>query len=486
MTTQLRNTESRGWRGANGAKAGRWTRRLLRASAVIVACAVVPTLAWVAQEDRPDPARTPTSVPQAQAESAPNESQAQAVKPEGRVVVPESSVVRPQDAGVRAHTNHLIFVPAGRQASTPNPNYTFAETPASLGCVYRVGPIYAGCNPAAGGTRHPSGGWGAIALVDAYDNPNAASDLAAFSANFGLPAANFNKVYANGNGHCTVPPADVGWGLEEDLDIEWAHAMAPAARIYLVEACSNSYDDLLYAEYVAGQLVSAAGGGDISNSWGSGEFANEVKDDQYFFWNYWKQIVYFASAGDSGLGAAYPSSSPWVVSAGGTTVNRDANGNFLNESCWSGSGGGVSQYELWQNPPQFFNGMGPWAPFQYPQFGQTARQTPDLSFDADPASGVYVYDSFGYGGWVIVGGTSVASPALAGIVNASNNRLGTAPNTGGYYTTEENNLIYDQLFSKTTYSSNFYDVTTGSNGANAGPLWDQCTGVGTPRGRLGK
>ncbi len=286
----------------------------------------------------------------------------------GAVITPASSVMRPEDAGLRAHTNHLIFVPAGQPVSSPVPNYTFAETPASLGCVYKVGPTYAGCNPATGGANHPTGGWGAIALVDAYDNPNAASDLAAFSSHYGLPAANFTKIYANTyfgtlNGmtaSCSgTPQGDTDWGVEEDLDIEWAHAMAPTAQIILVEACSNSYSDLTFAEQVAGLKVTQAGGGDISNSWGSGEFSGEASSDVVFYKYYWKVITYFASAGDSGWGAAYPSSSPWVVSAGGTTVNRDASGNFLSESCWSGSGGGVSQYEVWQSPPVISNGMGP-------------------------------------------------------------------------------------------------------------------------------
>lgn len=419
------------------------------------------------------------------------------VKHEGQVITPESSVVHPDDAGVRAHTNYAFFVPTGRQLSSPMPDYTFAETPASMGCVYKVGPAYAGCNPATGGTLHPTGGWGAIALVDAYDNPRAASDLASFSTYYGLPAANFVKVYANTsfgtlNGmtaSCSgVPAGSTGWGVEEDLDIEWAHAMAPSAKIILVEACSNSYADLLFAEQVAGIQVSASGGGDISNSWGSGEFSTEINTtDDVFYRYHWQRIAYFASAGDSGWGAAYPSSSPWVVSAGGTTVNRDASGNFLSESCWAGSGGGVSRYELWQNPPSILNGMGPWAVYQYPFAGQSARQTPDLAFNADPASGVYVYDSYGYGGWLVVGGTSVASPSLAGIVNNSNSRFGQAPSVGGYYTNEENNMLYDQLFSW-NYTSNFYDVTTGSNGSghNAGVGYDQCTGVGTPRGKLGK
>jgi kumamolisin len=453
----------------------------------------------VASLAAPQDEHTPpqATVPPDEAPASDEASQLAIHRPQGNVITPESSVVHPEDAGVRAHTNHLIFVPAGHQASSANPDFTFAETPASLACVYKVGPTYSGCNPTTGATSHATGGWGAIALVDAYDNPNAGSDLAFFSSYWGLPVAKYSRVLANStfgtlNGltaSCSGTPAgNTGWGLEEDLDIQWAHAMAPQARIILVEACSNSYNDLLFAEQVAGIKVASWGGGDISNSWGSGEFSTEVGAgaDDLFHRYYWQYITYFASAGDSGWGAQYPSSSPWVVSAGGTTVNRDANGNYLSQSCWSGSGGGVSAFELWQSPPNISNGMGPWADYQYPFAGQTARQTPDLSFDADPASGVWVYDTYGYGGWVVVGGTSVASPSLAGIVNASNNRLGQAPYTGGYYTTEENNLIYDQLYSYTAYPANFRDVTTGSNGVSAGVGYDQCTGVGTPYGHLGK
>lgn len=434
----------------------------------------------------------------AQDESTPE--QAAIFRPEGTVITPESSVVRPEDAGVRYHTNHLIFVPAGRQVSSPNPDYTFAETPYSMACVYKVGKTYTGCNPASGTTANlATGGWGAIALVDAFDNPNAASDLAFFSSYWGLPAANFTKVYANTsfgtlNGmtaSCSgTPPGDMGWGLEEDLDIEWAHAMAPSAKIILVEACSNKGNDLYFAEQVAGIKVKADGGGDISNSWGGGEFSGEVGTyDDVFYRYYPNRITYFASAGDSGWGAAYPSSSPWVVSAGGTTVNRDVNGNFVNESCWSGSGGGVSAYELWQNPPNINNGMGPWTNYQYEMAGTTARQTPDLSFNADPASGVFVYDTYEKSpGWYQVGGTSVASPSLAGIVNSANNQEGQTPPGGGKYAAHENTLIYPQLYAHTAYHANFYDVVTGSNGTghNAGTGYDQCTGIGSPRGKLGK
>jgi kumamolisin len=427
---------------------------------------------------------------------------AAAVRQQGTVITPPSSIHRPEDAGLRAHTNYLLFAPAGRPMSSISPDNTFAEYPASIACVYKVGPSYPGCVPANNGL-HATGGWGAIALVDAYDDPTAASDLAFFDSFFLLPVANFTKVIANSSfgllggriASCSGVPDNAnlhGWDLEEALDIEWAHAMAPAAKIILVEACSNSPNDLLYAEYVAGLKVSAAGGGEISNSWSEGEFAGEVGSVDDFFYRYnFSHITYFASAGDSGWGAQYPSSSPWVVSAGGTTINRDALGNFLSESCWAGSGGGVSAFEMTQSPPDILNGMGPWANFQYEFAGAFPgpRQTPDISFDADPASGVWVFntDTSGFS-WYVVGGTSVGSPALAGIVNASNNRLGQTPPGGGFYHTGENNLIYSQLFTKTAYKANFYDVTTGSNGIghNAGIGYDQCTGVGSPRGKLGK
>lgn len=426
-------------------------------------------------------------------------------RPQGTVIVPETSIVRPEDAGLRAHTNHLVFVPQGHPMSSPSPLYTFAETPASLACVYKLGVNYPGCNPLTGGTRHAAGGWGAIALVDAFDYPTAASDLTYFSSYFGLPlpGAKFTKVYANSsfgtlNGltaSCSgVPAANVGWALEAALDIQWAHAMAPSAKIILVEACSNSYNDLLYAEQVAGMKVVAAGGGQISNSWGSNEWATEAADaDNFFYRYYYDKITYLASSGDYGWGAQYPSSSPWVVSVGGTTINRDSAGNFLSESCWSGSGGGISAYEKWQNPPTIINGLGPWSNYQYHLFGGApyaypGRYTPDISFNADPASGAYVYDTYGYSGWVVVGGTSLSSPAVAGVINSANNRLGQTHPGGGYYHTGQLDLLYSQLFSNTAYKANFYDVTTGANGVghNAGVGYDQCTGIGSPRGKLGK
>jgi subtilase family serine protease len=422
------------------------------------------------------------------------------------VSVPQSSIERPQDRGKFAHTNYVVHTSNGvKPAGLPSPDFTQVETPSTLQCLFGLisspaGSPYLSCNPASLGTRHATGGWGAIALVDAYDNPNAATDITTFATQYGLPTPNFTKVMddTSHGGNCTTVPPDRGWSLEESLDIEYAFAMAVNAKIYLVEACSNSYADLMHAELVAGQLVEAAGGGDISNSWGGDEFAGETSYDSYFFktclpgdtacntrGGYWDRIVYFASAGDSGCGAQYPSSSPWVVSAGGTTINRDASGNFTSQSCWSGSGGGTSSVETWGG--SFPNGMGPWVNFQYAQFGQTARQTPDISADADPASGVAVYCQY-CGGWMQVGGTSVASPLLAGVVNIAGNKLGQAPHGGGngtQYTNQQNAFMYSELYTGTTKSSHFYDVSTGSNGCPVRSGWDQCTGIGSPIGYSG-
>ncbi len=394
-----------------------------------------------------------------------------------------------------------------------------AETPQSLGCVYLKSPSSTGCIPNYNsGSGGPSaGGYGVIAIVDAYDNPDAATDLATFDSYWGLQTAKFTKIYANGNGDCTTPAANADWSGEESLDIEYAHVFAPNAAIVLVEACSSSGADLYYAEQVAFDYIVKnypGVGGQVTNSWGGAEPSSEVSEDPNFAdYNYTccsfnTHITAFASAGDCGYlntvdnGPCYdpgtnnyPSVSPWVVSAGGTSILRNAsNDEFASESCWSGSGGGPSAYESWANSWTGGN-MGPWAAYQYDifgngQYGSGYRRTPDLAFDSDPASGVWFYSEYGAGGWAVTGGTSVASPSLAGIVNRANNRLGTVhlqALTGSNFVAEENNLLYSQLGAANMYKNNFYDVKTGSNGGQGAQVsYDMCTGVGSPRGLDGK
>jgi kumamolisin len=464
-----------------------------------VAVVVCSTLGVMAQEA--PGGSTGRAVPSVSSEATPQS---------GYVFMPENS--KEQPAG-RVHTTYVLHSadgkkPAGMSAPTamstitPAGNTEEAETPQSLGCLYVKSPNSSGCvpnyNTNSGGPS--AAGYGAIALVDAFDNPNAATDLQAFDTYWGLPAATFVKVYANGNGSCTTPAADAGWSVESSLDIEYAHVFAPSAAVILVEACSNSWTDLLYAEQVAFNYIvtNYPTGGQVSNSWQGGEFSSQISDDSLFAdftynWadGYATPILAFASSGDGGFGVGYPSTNPWVISAGGTSILRKSNNlHFSSESCWGGSGGGTSTVETYTTA---FSGgnTGPWADFQYPIFGQASRNTPDFSFDADPASGAWIYSGYGLGGWGVVGGTSLSSPALAGIVNRAGNKLGsvylTAATSGSdWFSNWENNLLYAQLATAKAYAANFYDVKTGSNGSSATASWDYCTGVGSPRALLGK
>ena len=374
----------------------------------------------------------------------------------GWVMVPDSSLERPEDVGKKAHTNHVIFLRAGATYTSP-----WGETPASIRAVYGL--------PAIGGA-------GVIAIVDAFDYPTAQADFDTFSGQFNLPLSTdsvcnganpcFRKVYATGR----KPKANCGWAQEAALDIEWAHAMAPSAQIVLVEAASNRFSDLFQAVDVATNIVQngGIGSGEVSMSWGGSEFSTEANNDGHFTAN---GVVYFAASGDAGGKTIYPGVSPNVVSAGGTTINRDAGGNFVSETGWSGSGGGPSKYEP---RPSYQGGI--------VTIVGSQRGAPDFSFDANPNSGVSVYDSTscqGSSGWLVFGGTSVSSPSLAGIVNLA----------GHFYlnTGTELGTIYADYASPTYYPADFRDILSGTAGsytAKAG--WDFVTGVGSNKGLNGK
>jgi kumamolisin len=394
----------------------------------------------------------------------------------GHVYTPKSSLPQPRNENgeLMARTHLRILVPSSSQmhfgsASVqpnelpPFPGFLF-ETPASLACVYNLveGPR-TGCNPNVT-TANPTGGNHAIALVDAFDDPTAASDIATFDAQFGLPAANLTVVFANGTQPAQDPTG--GWEIEESLDIEWAHAMAPAAKIYLVEAANNSFINLFNAAAVASELVAADGGGEVSMSFGGGEFNAETTFDSTFTT---AGVVYFASSGDS-PGVEYPSASPNVVSAGGTSISRNlTTGDFILESTWQDAGGGVSQVEP---RPAFQNGN------NAQHIVGNGRGTPDLAFDANPNTGVWVFDSnpaLGTG-WFVVGGTSVSSPSLAGIVNAAGSFAASSQ--------AENQVLYKQK------ESDFNDIAYGNCGLSMSNFalinYDLCTGVGTPRTLKGK
>lgn len=382
------------------------------------------------------------------------------VGPNGYVLVPASSMERPEDLGVRAHTNIQIFVPIHHDSSQPPPN---AETPASLGCIYQLTTQVSGC-PIHGTTEVPNAGWGAVAIIDAFDNPNAEEDLATFSTQFGLPACTkangcFSQVYAQGS----QPPNDPGgWSLEIALDIEMAHAMAPNAKIILVEAQDNQDTSLYEAEDVAAQLVQQAGGGTATNSWSGAEDPSETQNDVHFRH---KGVVFFASTGDSGGLPGYPAASPDVVAAGGTGILR-SNGNFTGESGWNGSNGGPSAYE---SRPSYQDLIG--------RIVGGQRGTPDFAADANPASGVAMYDKDGNFNWTQIGGTSVSSPLLAGIVNAANNRA--------HSTHQELAGVYQ--YAKAHYAKRWRDEKSGANrNYSCMPGWDFVTGIGSPLTYVGK
>jgi kumamolisin len=343
----------------------------------------------------------------------------------------------------------------------PFSGYLF-ETPASIACVYRlVDSRVPGCNPNLT-TQNPTGGSRAIALVDAYDDPTAEADLAVFSKQFGLPTADFHVIYAQGSEPRQDPTG--GWEIEESLDIEWAHAMAPNARIYLVEAANNSFTNLFSAVITAANLVKGAGGGEVSMSWGGGEFQGEAAYDALFTT---PGVVYVASTGDA-PGTEYPSVSPNVVAAGGTTLSRDINtGSLILENTWQDAGGGPALAE-------------PRPPFQKnvrSVVGST-RGTPDISFDANPNSGVWVYSNNAAlgAGWYVIGGTSVSAPSLAGIINAAGSFAASSQ--------AENAMLY------TGRGKAFNNINYGNCGLYLGTFasggYDLCTGLGSPRTLRGK
>jgi subtilase family serine protease len=375
-------------------------------------------------------------------------------------------------------------LPAGASSQLVGPPYSgYAyETPASLACIYHLVAVVAGCNPNTFKTN-PTGGSKAIGIVDAYDYPTAMADLNIFAAQFGLPAVTattFKKIYAGGTDGCsgTKPANNAGWEGEEALDIEMAHGMAPKATIFLVEAQTNSFTDLLVAEDCAGKKVAAAGGGEVSNSWGGGEFSGETTYDSHFKVG---KVVYFASTGDA-AGTIWPSTSTNVVAVGGTTTSRVNTvsgskmtpatfGNFIGESAWEEGGGGLSLYE-------------PRPAYQKSLPAAAHKVVPDVSSDANPNTGVWVYDANATTGvgWYVFGGTSVSSPTWAGIVNRA----------GGFATSTPAELtkIYTAYATATSYAADFNDIAYGLcgfyDGYQAVAKWDPCTGVGSPRTYAGK
>jgi subtilase family serine protease len=288
-----------------------------------------------------------------------------------------------------------------------------------------------------------SGGDGTtIAIVGAYDSPNILNDYNTFCAEFGLPDNSTGNFFVHKMD--TTMTTNENWTLEACLDVEWAHAIAPNAKILLVEAVSRSNSDLIDAiDYATSQPGVVA----VSMSWGGDEFRNEVYS---FYENHFVAtgIAFFAASGDSGAGVMWPACSPNVVAVGGTTLILDSDGNVISETGWSGSGGGVSAYEP---KPNYQNTYG--TPY-------SNRAVPDVSYNA--GAGVAVYCE---GLWYPIGGTSAGAPQWA-----ANHALGLSATNPNFYVDAKSSA----------YSSYFRDITEGSNGYSANDGYDLVTGLGSP------
>ena len=312
-------------------------------------------------------------------------------------------------------------------------------------------------------TMSATGGGSAIAIVDAYHLPNATQDFNVFCTQFGLPretstdpTAATNRVlqvvYAQGS----QPAPDPGWAGEIALDIEWAHVTAPNAKIYLVEAASNFNSDLYAAVQFAAGLPGVR---QVSMSFGGGEFPNDIADNVTFLKN---GVSFFASSGDSGGQQSYPAESPNVVGVGGTNLVVSAAGAVVSETAWDNAGGGPSSI---QDRPAFQNAI--------QAIVGTKRGSPDISAVADPRTGAAVYSVYAFGGWAVIGGTSLACPVVSGIASSR----GFSKNNS----IEENIRNYSKIGSK-----NFRDITQGSAGTFSAKVgWDFITGCGSPVGLYG-
>ncbi len=292
-----------------------------------------------------------------------------------------------------------------------------------------------------------SGGAGTtIAIVDAYDIEDILNYFNTFSSQYNLQTNNTgNFIVFKMPGTAPPPPSNIDWQLEACLDVEWAHAIAPDAKILLVEATSASDSDLLSAvDYATSQPGVVA----VSMSWGNNEFSSETSSS---FENHFNKpgITFFAASGDDGTYVNWPAASAKVVSVGGTTLNLNSAGKVISETAWGNSSGGVSNYVT---KPIFQTNYG----LTYPN-----RAVPDVSYVGDANTGVAVYN----GTWWKVGGTSAGAPQWAAI------------HALGLSTTNYN------LYARATsvYSSYFRDITAGSNYNNSSTTsYDLVTGLGSP------
>ena len=295
-----------------------------------------------------------------------------------------------------------------------------------------------------------------VAIVDAYNDPKAESDLAHYRRAYHLPPCTrangcFRKV--NQNGGSSYPHSNAGWAAEISLDLDMVSAVCPKCHILLVEGSSSYINDLGKAVNTAVRL----GAKYISNSYGTSESSSDASYDSQYF-NH-PGVVITASAGDGGYATAYPADSRYVTAVGGTSLRRASSPRGWSEKAWNGTGSGCSSDAAkpsWQKASACSKRIGN-----------------DVAAVADPNTGVAVYDTYKAGGWAIYGGTSAASPIIAATYAlAGTPRAGTYPASYPY-----------------THRSALHDVTSGHNGSchrsylcTARRGYDGPTGLGTPKG----
>jgi len=345
-------------------------------------------------------------------------------------------------AKVYGYASDGHVAPAARTASLPT-----GLNPVQLRSAYQI--------PAATGGR--------VAVIGAYDNPNAKADLDAYSQTFGLAklpnctnssqASCFAKYDQRGG--TFYPTRNRGWAFETALDVETVHAACPTCRIDLIEANTASIANLTTAVDRAVALGSKV----ISLSWGASEFGNETAYDPHFA-N--AGVTFVSATGDWGYGAVWPAASSQVIGVGGTTLALNADGSRYAETAWSGGGSGCSLFEskpAWQHDT-----------------GCAHRTISDIAAVADPATGLAVYSSYNpYGaGWFQVGGTSLSTPVVASMVALA------AP--------ADQTTLFTKLYAAAG-TTKLYDVISGSNGncspaylCHAGAGYDGPTGLGAPIG----
>lgn len=397
--------------------------------------------------------------------------------------------VLPSASGV-AHVDYIVYLPPGGQPyQSAGP---VGYTPQQIQKAYGIDQLYGIIGNGAGQT---------IAIVDAYDEPAFVdstdpnfvnSDLHKFDMQFGLPdPPSFTKL--NQTGGATLPgtdpagPGTSNWEGEEALDIEWAHSIAPGASIILFEANSPATTDLNTAIATAAAFPGVSV---VSMSFGGPEASTDPSQNGLYTTPAGHQGVTFVGAsGDSGsydptTGAVvvnYPAASPNVLGVGGTNLVLNSDNSYKSETAWGngtnsgtqgGSGGGISQFESEPAYQQSVQNTG-------------NRTVPDVAFDADPASGVAVYDSYNNGTatpWDQVGGTSLAAPCWAALIAITDEGLAqnNEPSLDG--PTQTLPKLYDLYQRK---PGDFHDITSGSNGAfSAKPGYDEVTGLGTPAANL--